>query len=185
MHRKLDLDVTHVVASKVGTEKVEMARRKEGCVIVNERWLIDSCALGRRLSETDFLLVDSLATGAISTTPPVLSTPLLEDADHVTAVGNIDIDWQAINDEVEAAMNESDDEFGTDGGSEVGSEWRGVRGKRGRSRTPSTTGGSSPKKLKGLTDSKLRGTHVPYEDEESDEEDEDDFLARELEEEWG
>lgn len=99
-----------------------MARKRGGIKIVWLAWFTDSIALWRRQDETPYLLEDPTRK-APSLSPnldphPISSDPE-PDADdwdvEPTPSGNTalelaDIDWNDINDEVDAAMNESDDE---------------------------------------------------------------------------
>ncbi|KAF9011114.1 hypothetical protein BDQ17DRAFT_1420544 [Cyathus striatus] len=135
---ELNGDVTHVVAAKKGTVKVDMARKRGGTKIVWLSWFTDSVALWRRQDETPYLLDEPTAASSSATSPndahQISSDPEpdADDWDEVTyeaepqqaqAPSGLqlnDINWADINDEVEAAMNESDDE--TDGGQSVRSE---------------------------------------------------------------
>lgn len=85
-------------------------------------WFTDSIALWRRQDETPYLLDDPSAVAPSSSPildPHQISSDPEPDADdwdvEPAPAGNTslelnDIDWNDINDEVEAAMNESDDE---------------------------------------------------------------------------
>lgn len=127
-----------------GTKKVEMARKRGGVKIVRPEWFNDSIALWQRQDETPYLFYDPL-NAATSTSPLIsdhqISSDPEPDADDWDldpaelkaqvvqegensmsgrAVGALhleEIDWNDINDEVEAAMMESDDES-ADGKSE-------------------------------------------------------------------
>lgn len=99
-----------------------MARKRGGIKIVWLAWFTDSIALWRRQDETPYLLKDP-TRNAPSLSPnldphPISSDPE-PDADDWdvepapsgnTALELADINWNDINDEVEAAMNESDDD---------------------------------------------------------------------------
>ncbi|THV06613.1 hypothetical protein K435DRAFT_815972 [Dendrothele bispora CBS 962.96] len=129
---ELTPDITHVVAAKRGTVKVDMARKRGGIKIVWLVWFTDSVALWQRQDETPYLLDDPPAAGP-STSPlsfhQMSSDPDLDEEEEweleATPVsgpgsGNADtgspnfeasqINWDDINDEVEAAMMESDDD---------------------------------------------------------------------------
>ncbi|KAK7023823.1 RNA polymerase II subunit A C-terminal domain phosphatase [Favolaschia claudopus] len=124
---ELTHDVTHVVAAKRGTVKVDAARKRGGIKIVWLAWFTDCIALWQRQDETAYLL-DDAPTLPASTENPLSTLPASTDevADEeewdATASGegangeySFDaINWNDINDEVDAAMNESDDE--EDGG---------------------------------------------------------------------
>ncbi|KAG9314177.1 hypothetical protein JVU11DRAFT_4963 [Chiua virens] len=121
-YTELNHSITHVIAAKQGTVKVDMARKRGGIKIVWLAWFTDSIALWRRQDETPYLLEDptrnapslspTLDTHAISSDPE----PDADDWDVEpapsgnTAFELADIDWNDINDEVDAAMNDSDDE---------------------------------------------------------------------------
>lgn len=121
---ELTSEVTHVVAAKPGTVKVDMARRRGGVLIVYLAWFTDSVALWRRQDETPYFLEEPAhANPSTSPTIPLSHPPveveLEEGEDDWGPSGNSsnsgalelnDIDWNDINDEVEAAMNESDDD---------------------------------------------------------------------------
>ncbi|KAJ7201354.1 hypothetical protein GGX14DRAFT_552029 [Mycena pura] len=124
---ELSTDVTHVVAAKRGTVKVDAARKRGGVKIVWLAWFTDCIALWRRQDEAAYLLDDApaapaagVAAGTSATDP--LQVPL--SAEEATeefewdeppgegANGTLEleaINWNDINDEVDAAMNESDD----------------------------------------------------------------------------
>ncbi|KAI0334357.1 hypothetical protein GY45DRAFT_1351503 [Cubamyces sp. BRFM 1775] len=186
-YTELNPRVTHVVAAKRGTQKVDAARRRGGIKIVWLAWFTDSVALWRRQDEGPYLLDpeprpraagaggegdddddarlasppsdphqissdpepdaddwDELGVGASGSgsgsgprTPAALSSEAGagaggaggEGAGAVGAGGEgggegggsglalDEVDWDEINDEVEAAMNESDDDGEGEGGS--------------------------------------------------------------------
>ncbi|KAF8913223.1 hypothetical protein CPB84DRAFT_529609 [Gymnopilus junonius] len=132
-------DITHVVAAKRGTVKVDMARKRGGIKIVWLAWFTDSIALWSRQDEKPYLLDDppappsSMQSNQNSSSPITESAQLIDSSDldidsddwdqdtqEVTGGGGGGaassmleleaINWDDINDEVEAAMNESDDE---------------------------------------------------------------------------
>ncbi|KAJ7634451.1 hypothetical protein FB45DRAFT_829675 [Roridomyces roridus] len=118
---ELTPDVTHVVAAKRGTVKVDAARKRGGIKIVWLAWFTDCIALWNRQDETAYLLNDlPVATGPL-TVPPLEEEALDEEDEEGGANRDLALDainWNDINDEVDAAMNESDDE-GEDGRSEM------------------------------------------------------------------
>ncbi|KAG6333899.1 hypothetical protein ID866_5184 [Astraeus odoratus] len=118
--------ITHVVAAKVGdkhgTAKVDAARKRGGMKIVWLSWFTDSVALWKRQDESPYLLDDptsSTASLSPNLDPHQISSDPEPDADdwdvEPAVVENPtleldNIDWNDINEEVEAAMNESDDD---------------------------------------------------------------------------
>ncbi|KAI6007141.1 hypothetical protein EDD15DRAFT_2152913 [Pisolithus albus] len=122
-YQELSARVTHVVAAKHGTAKVDAARKRGGVKIVWLSWFTDSVALWQRQDETPYLL-DAPTPSAASLSPNLdphqISSDPEPDADDwdVEPVAKnptleLDsIDWNDVNAEVEAAMNESDDESG-------------------------------------------------------------------------
>ncbi|OSD03375.1 hypothetical protein PYCCODRAFT_1409741 [Trametes coccinea BRFM310] len=134
--------VTHVVAAKRGTQKVDAARRRGGIKIVWLAWFTDSVALWQRQDETPYLLDpeprpdagvsgdgDDAQLASPPSDPHQISSDPEPDADDWDELGEgsagggrtralaleDEVDWDEINDEVEAAMNESDDD-GDEGG---------------------------------------------------------------------
>jgi len=120
--------VTHVVAAKHGTVKVDAARKRGGMKIVWLAWFTDSIALWRRQDETPYLLDDPspdvtqptsiLDSSQVPTDPELGNDDWDEDVTEISkaeggaaeSLNLADIDWNDVNDEVDAAMNESDDE---------------------------------------------------------------------------
>ncbi|KAI0660647.1 hypothetical protein C8Q70DRAFT_913594 [Cubamyces menziesii] len=133
--------ITHVVAAKRGTQKVDAARRRGGIKVVWLAWFTDSVALWRRQDEGPYLLDPEPRPAAAGATgegedddearlasppsdPHQISSdpePDADDWDELGAGGSgggagspglalDEVDWDEINDEVEAAMNESDDD---------------------------------------------------------------------------
>lgn len=112
--------------------KVDAARKRgSGIKIVWLSWFTDSIALWRRQDETPYLLDDPLpsvaqptSSGSILDPSEVPTDPELGNDDWdedvtetskaegglVDSLNLADIDWNDVNDEVDAAMNESDDE---------------------------------------------------------------------------
>ncbi|KIK94105.1 hypothetical protein PAXRUDRAFT_828314 [Paxillus rubicundulus Ve08.2h10] len=121
-YTELNNRITHVVAAKHGTVKVDMARKRGGIKIVWLAWFTDSIALWQRQDETPYLLEDPTRNApslSPSLDPHRISSDPEPDADdwdvEPAPSGNTNfelgaINWDDINDEVEAAMNESDDE---------------------------------------------------------------------------
>ena len=114
---------------KRGTVKVDSARRQGGIKIVWLSWFTDSIALWHRQDESPYLMdpEPTPAVGGGPASPPSdahqISSDPEPDADDwdedarrgATPAGEKgleldEVDWSAVNDEVEAAMNESDDE---------------------------------------------------------------------------
>ncbi|KAF9453897.1 hypothetical protein P691DRAFT_791077 [Macrolepiota fuliginosa MF-IS2] len=266
-HPDLTPEVTHVVTAKRGTKKVETARKRGGIKIVRPEWFNDSIALWQRQEETPYLFYEP-PTAAASTSPLIsdhqISSDPEPDADdwdydpaefktqqvaeqqggNSGAVGALhleEINWNDINDEVEAAMMESDDEsvderstgmksedeFTDEGSASSVNNTPRTKRKRMRSVTPSDTqsqnGDDSLRsplakrkrlaadrysrlkqeikaeelviveekpepeaKRSALFSGAVNGDTPEGEFEEEGEEDlEDDFLARDLQEEWG
>ncbi|KAF5375137.1 hypothetical protein D9758_000554 [Tetrapyrgos nigripes] len=126
---ELSPEVTHVVAAKRGTVKVDQARKRGGVKIVWLAWFTDSVALWHRQDETPYLLDDPPTAGpssSPSSVQQVSSDPDIDEDDEwelegsgatgdhslgsTTSFEASQINWDDINDEVEAAMMESDDE---------------------------------------------------------------------------
>ncbi|KAL1951122.1 hypothetical protein VTO73DRAFT_271 [Trametes versicolor] len=165
-YTELSPRITHVVAAKRGTQKVDAARRRGGIKIVWLAWFTDSVALWHRQDEGPYLLDPEPRpdTGGGSgdarlasppSDPQQISSdpePDADDWDELVSTGSgtgraigalgvegpatgegagaggagatneeglalDEVDWDQINDEVEAAMNESDDDGEGDGGS--------------------------------------------------------------------
>ncbi|KAH8119974.1 hypothetical protein DFH11DRAFT_1500359 [Phellopilus nigrolimitatus] len=158
-HKDLSKEVTHVVASKRGTQKVEKARTMNGIFIVWLQWFSDSVARWKRQDERRYLLDDThvvsphvdVASSSPLSDPNAISTDtdpealvgdgedeeppedllvVMPDSESLaTSIGGSvevndldaeavldlgDVDWQVMDDEVDAAMMESDSEFGDD-----------------------------------------------------------------------
>ncbi|KAF9486425.1 hypothetical protein BDN70DRAFT_869968 [Pholiota conissans] len=120
---ELTSDITHVVAAKRGTVKVDMARKRGGIKIVWLAWFTDSIALWQRQDEKPYLLDDPPMPGPSAS--PIAESHIASsdidldsddwDQDPPEPKGAVQLDftavnWDEINDEVEAFMNESDDE---------------------------------------------------------------------------
>ncbi|KAI0347959.1 hypothetical protein BDW22DRAFT_1350081 [Trametopsis cervina] len=121
-YTELNRQITHVVAGKRGTVKVDSARKQGGIKIVWLAWFTDSIALWQRQSETPYLIDPEVAVVVGPASPPsdphqISSDPEpdADDWDYDRAAPDRsleldEVDWNEINDEVEAAMNESDDD---------------------------------------------------------------------------
>lgn len=123
---ELNSEVTHVVSAKRGTVKVDAARRRGGIKIVWLAWFMDSVALWQRQDETHYFLEEPTSPGAPAPAPassPTSSSQQVSsepepdtdewDVEPGEPPGTLElneINWDDINDEVEAAMNESDDD---------------------------------------------------------------------------
>ncbi|KIL71651.1 hypothetical protein M378DRAFT_1020729 [Amanita muscaria Koide BX008] len=168
---ELNSEVTHVVSAKRGTVKVDAARRRGGTKIVWLSWFTDSVALWRRQDETPYLLdepsTSTISTAAPTSSPTMSSQQVSSEPDPDTDEWDLDpgetpgrlvlagIDWNDINDEVDAAMNESDDE-----GEEVthkkiitASEDEWTDESNSRARTPTT------KRKRSVTPSERKGAN--------------------------
>lgn len=117
--------------SQRGTVKVDTARRQGGIKIVWLAWFTDSIALWQRQDETPYLIDPEPVAARGPASPPsdpnqISSDPEPDaddwDEDRRSRAGGegeegedgveLDVDWAAMDDEVDAAMNESDDESG-------------------------------------------------------------------------
>ncbi|KAF7302491.1 RNA polymerase II subunit A C-terminal domain phosphatase [Mycena chlorophos] len=175
----LSADVTHLVCAKPGTVKADAAMRRGGIHVIRAEWFADCLNLLARQDETLYPLegmrttMGTKAAPASSASPASSSTAKSSDDDEgwdepPAPGGSLKleaINWDDINDEVDAAMNESDDDeedeagMGTGAGAMSEDEWserddvssahtnsapntptRGKR-KRLRSVTPSDAGG--------------------------------------------
>ncbi|KAG5730615.1 RNA polymerase II subunit A C-terminal domain phosphatase [Termitomyces sp. T112] len=122
---ELKPDITHVVAAKRGTVKVDMARKRGGIKIVWLAWFTDSIATWQRQDEAPYLLEEPHAPGQSGSSPMTdtqqISSDPEPDADdwdeeivpEVKDPGALElsaINWDDINNEVDAFLNETDDE---------------------------------------------------------------------------
>lgn len=115
-----------------GTVKVDAARRQGGIKIVWVAWFTDSINQWRRQDETPYLIDPEAAVAVGPASPPsdphqISSDPEpdADDWDYERAAPGksleLDgVDWDEINDEVEAAMNESDDDGDDEGDEDEG-----------------------------------------------------------------
>ena len=102
--------------------KVDTARKQGGIKIVWLAWFTDSIALWQRQDETPYLIDPDTVVAVGPASPPsdphqISSDPEpdADDWDYERArpgksLELDEVDWDEINDEVEAAMNESDDD---------------------------------------------------------------------------
>lgn len=125
----------NLTGSQRSTAKVDAARRKGDAHIVWVQWFLDSTSVWHVQEETPYL-VDAeadrkyrgrevsapLSAAAREPTPPDSDEAMNGGFDE-EELGTVDVDWDAINAEVEAAMNETDDD-GDDGESELGTPRR-------------------------------------------------------------
>ncbi|TFY50677.1 hypothetical protein EVJ58_g10941, partial [Rhodofomes roseus] len=124
-YTELSSRITHVVAAKRGTQKVDAARRMGTAKIVWLSWFTDSIALWARQDETPYLLDPDPPPHASAASPPSdahqISSDPEPDADdwdeervaapeQAEGLALDEVNWDEINDEVDAAMNESDDD---------------------------------------------------------------------------
>ncbi|KAK0466334.1 uncharacterized protein EV420DRAFT_1511138 [Desarmillaria tabescens] len=200
--------VTHVVAAKPGTDKVNHGSKRPGVKVVWAQWLTDCITLWQRVDETPYLMDPGVDRESVLTHGVVVRDKDKHHHEVGTELEIGEIDWNDINDEVDAAMNESDDDEDEDTQREGYRVWdpddesapnTPRKRTRSRSATPSTSGdgGSPESKKRKLEGSSLKETvsatnlTEAEEDEEDDDEEEeevevdDDFLAKELEEDWG
>ncbi|TFY63298.1 hypothetical protein EVG20_g6374, partial [Dentipellis fragilis] len=197
-HTELSSQVTHVVAAKRGTVKVDAARKLGGIKIVWLAWFTDSVARWARQDEGPYLMVpeSSEARGRDTASPsPALEPQQISsdpepdaddwdfegdgDEDDETGVSTAgaaegegegeqaaelvdEVDWALLNDEVDAAMNESDSEDEGEGGNEdvrevrmgEGDEWSDESNSI-ISSTNSTPKSTKRKRLRSLTPSEV------------------------------
>ncbi|KAG7452156.1 uncharacterized protein BT62DRAFT_926376 [Guyanagaster necrorhizus] len=201
--------VTHVVAAKPGTDKVNHGSKRPGVRVVWAQWLTDCIMLWQRVDETPYLMDPGVDRESVLTHGVVVRDKDKHHHDVGVELEMGEINWNDINDEVDAAMNESDDDEDEDVQGEGYRVWDpddesapNTPRKRTRSRsvTPSKSvdGGSPESKKRKLESSTLKETvsatdlaeeEEEDEDEDGDEEEEievdEDFLAKELEEDWG
>ncbi|TFK41987.1 hypothetical protein BDQ12DRAFT_677487 [Crucibulum laeve] len=121
---ELTKDVTHVVAAKRGTVKVDMARKRRGVKIVWVSWFQDSVATWKRQDETPYLLDEPVAGSSTSPVEDVhqISSDPEPDADdwdidpfapiHDVPVGNVD--WGDATAEVMAELGSDADDSDED-----------------------------------------------------------------------
>ncbi|KAF5384884.1 hypothetical protein D9615_001109 [Tricholomella constricta] len=180
---ELKPDITHVVAAKRGTVKVDMARKRGGIKIVWLAWFTDSVALWRRQDETAYLLDEPAAAAGINSSPATESQQISSDPDpdaddwdeevvEGKETGSLELDainWNAINDEVDAFLNETDDE--DDGASEASGMRSGVAsedegGETGSDMSVYNTPKASRKRLRSVTPSESGSVNGAGRDED-------------------
>lgn len=92
-----------------GTVKVDQARKRGNISIVSQNWLTDSIAQWRRMDEKPYLLEEP--TVPLAPVPVTSSNASVADESEMKKDLELgDVDWDAINNEVDEAMNESDDD---------------------------------------------------------------------------
>ncbi|KAJ7054040.1 hypothetical protein C8F01DRAFT_1165661 [Mycena amicta] len=130
----LNPEVTHLVCAKPGTVKADAAMRRGGIHVVRAEWFADCLGLLARQDESLYPLegmrttmgpipavgrpttvASSSSSTSSSAVAPATAGDLEEDPDPdpVPPGGPLELDainWDDINDEVDAAMNESDDD---------------------------------------------------------------------------
>lgn len=93
---------------------MNVALRKPSIKVVWSQWLTDCVNIWKRLDETPYLMDPTTASRTEVLTHGVVVKDKHDKHHHVEAVGGElemgEINWDDINDEVEAAMNESDDD---------------------------------------------------------------------------
>ncbi|CAK5280408.1 unnamed protein product [Mycena citricolor] len=162
----LEPGVTHVVAAKRGTVKVDSARKRGNIKIVWLQWFLDCINLWHRQDETPYLLDDP---------PPVATDPLrvssssgdvgeeewdsaLHNGSQVASELSLDaIDWNDIDDEIDAAMDESDDDHGF-GDQMSEDDWTEDGSSVATNSNPPTP--SRRKRMRSLTPSDIRNGHA-------------------------
>lgn len=136
-YNKLTPRVTHLVAAKLGTTKVNTALSRPHLAVVRPKWLFDAVTLWTRPAEEDYSWRSALPSSII-----------LKIADEVEddlgdwEVGMDDFDWKDAADEVMAALNESDGDTTSQGEHRTSSSDEG-NDERGRARKRGRTSGSS------------------------------------------
>ncbi|KAF8518264.1 hypothetical protein BU17DRAFT_48885 [Hysterangium stoloniferum] len=113
-HMSVTNRVTHVVAAKRGTVKVDEARRRGTIHIVRLAWFLDSLALWERQDESAYLLdADEDGTGVTSTPRPMHVSPieeeLAQEPEQEISLNDADM-WADANAEVDAVLEETEDE---------------------------------------------------------------------------
>ncbi|KAI8929943.1 hypothetical protein BC831DRAFT_441660 [Entophlyctis helioformis] len=125
-HADIDADgvddghrITHVVAAKRSTAKVNAARKLKGVAVVRVEWLTDSIKSWKRADELSYLLDPEIVpldfdfgdsrgpAPAIDEDELLIAAGKWDHADDVFGMVGRD-DWKTMDDEVERAMMESD-----------------------------------------------------------------------------
>ncbi|KAF8313855.1 hypothetical protein DL93DRAFT_2058638, partial [Clavulina sp. PMI_390] len=118
--------ITHVIAVKLRSEKTERGQRKPGVFVLHPQWLWESVAQWRRVDEEPYVemlrMLDEASAQAGSSTPapaPHLdlagsSASSSPEAGSSTGSAPIivieEMDWAAVNDELDAFLAETDDD---------------------------------------------------------------------------
>ncbi|GJJ09456.1 hypothetical protein Clacol_003679 [Clathrus columnatus] len=120
-HTSLTPEVTHVVAAKRGTAKVDLARRRGNIHVVWLPWFLDSLALWERQDESSYLIDPDDSTQQQSSTPLQIhvSPPEEEEREEFPIEepgAEVDFDadiWADANAEVDEVLGEEteDDEL--------------------------------------------------------------------------
>ncbi|KZV96826.1 hypothetical protein EXIGLDRAFT_704804 [Exidia glandulosa HHB12029] len=223
-HSDVSPRLTHVITAKRSTAKVDAARRRGDAHIVWVQWFLDSTSVWHAQDVRPYLVdveadhnyrsrrerkVSSASAPAEetrSTTPPPAEqedeeAAMMNGGFDEEELGTVDVDWDAINAEVEAAMNETDDDGDeASGWGTPRSRTRSPRGVKRRERSvesDATTGSTRGKRSKlreEVTADDDDNPAEPPDTQEEDEEEEDeadgtedggedwdeDFLAQEL-----
>lgn len=136
-----------------------MARRK-GVPVVRTEWLLESAEQWKRLPEEPFLLPDTHSTSGLPPLPPAppsdepdeplptSATPSMAGDDDGPPVDMTEVDWDAAADEVDAFLNETDDDDNggdeTDGNETDGSVASNGTGPRKRHRASTDSEDENP-----------------------------------------
>jgi len=113
-HMSVTSRVTHIVAAKRGTVKVDEARRRGNIHIVRLAWFLDSLALWERQDEAAYLLdADEDGVGMTGAPRAMHVSPveeeLAEEPEQEISLNDADM-WADANAEVDAALEETEDE---------------------------------------------------------------------------
>ncbi|KAJ3069699.1 putative tubulin polyglutamylase ttll1 [Podochytrium sp. JEL0797] len=105
-------NTTHVIAAKLGTDKVNKAFRY-GITVVHPDWLYHTSIAWKRLIELPYLLRKAKSETNSSTVSSSIQTPVSIDTLEEDPVGPVDmagIDWDDMDAEIDEAMSDSDEE---------------------------------------------------------------------------
>eukprot|EP00842_Homolaphlyctis_polyrhiza_P004137 jgi/Hompol1/4724/HPOL_001824-RA len=129
-HLELDNDVTHVIAGKIGTAKVNAAKKRDDLVIVKLEWLLDSLQAWTWLDETPYLIYpDTVPQSVVERQISAAKNSLLSSEDLALQSNDEDVliahgqlgnqneifeligrdDWNEMDKEIEQAMMEDSD----------------------------------------------------------------------------
>lgn len=89
-HTELSSEVTHLVAAKRGTAKIDQARKRGNIKIVWLAWFTDSIARWERQAETPYLMDEPRSSSA--TAPDTASSPAPPDAQQISSDPEPDAD---------------------------------------------------------------------------------------------